>query len=204
LKRICLFLLLLATLSFNQKALCATPDSLAIAPPPSVLLPIPNRLQDRDKPPQGWCAEASIQMGLLFFNKMVSQKEINTSGKPKHPDLNSNDINNALKYLNVNFTEWNADNHLLPQFMTWIQSNIAKGYPVICGVKINPTRHPEWPLDHFVLAVGYNESGLFINTNHDVGQVLITYEQLASESNRYSFQNSYHRFFGRALTGLMQ
>jgi len=31
-------------------------------------------------------------------------------------------------------------------------------------VKILPTKHPEWGLDHFVLVVGYGERGLLVNT----------------------------------------
>jgi hypothetical protein len=31
-------------------------------------------------------------------------------------------------------------------------------------VKILPTAHPEWGLDHFVLVVGYGDKGLLVNT----------------------------------------
>ena len=29
--------------------------------------------------------------------------------------------------------------------------------PVLTAMKVNPTEHPEWPADHFVLAVGHDE-----------------------------------------------
>lgn len=200
-KRVGLLLLLLTTLSCTQSTPIAAPENSSTILPSSMLLPIPNRLQDADAPPEGWCGEASIQMGLSFYNKEASQKEIHAAGKPSHPDLYSSDINRALEAFGLNYIEWNDNVKNLPKFIAWIKSNIAKGYPVFCGMKINPTRHPEWSLDHFVIAVGYNENGLYINTNHKDGQLLITYEQLASDTNHYSFENVYHRYFGRALTG---
>ena len=107
------------------------------------LLPIPNLLQDPDSPVGGWCGEASIQMGLRYYHKDVSQKEINKAGNPSHPDLYSGDINRALKTLHMKYIEWNDNNQNLPQYVSWIKTNISKGYPVFCGMKINPTRHPE-------------------------------------------------------------
>ena len=141
-------------------------------------------------------------MGLKFYHKDVSQKEIHDSGKPVHPDLYSNDISLALESLGVKCIEWDEYNRNLQDYIKWININLAQGYPVICGMKINPTQHPEWSLDHFVLAVGYNDNGFYINTNHKDGQMLITYDQLTSTTFHYSFENSYRSYFGRSLTGI--
>jgi hypothetical protein len=49
-------------------------------------------------------------------------------------------------------------------FEQWIRRALDEGDPVLAGVKILPTIHPEWGLDHFVLVVGYGEKGLLVNT----------------------------------------
>ncbi len=35
---------------------------------------------------------------------------------------------------------------------------------MLAGVKVLPTQHPEWGLDHFVLVVGHGDQGLLVNT----------------------------------------
>ena len=141
-------------------------------------------------------------MGLAFYNQSVSQKEIRDAGQPVHPDLHENDINTALRKLRLDYLAWEGPRGRIGEYLAWIKANIAHGFPVLCGMKINPTQHPYWACDHFVLAVGYDESGLYINTNLKAGQLLVTYEQLQSTTFRYAFENRYHAYFGRALTGV--
>jgi hypothetical protein len=185
--------------------LAVTPIEQTFVLPPSVLLPIPNRADEPDAPPEGWDGEISIQMGMAYFNKEVSQKAICSAGKPAHSSLYSDEIDTALDALGVQYFSWDWQNHDLAQFLAWIKTNLVKGYPVFCGIKMYPTRHPEWSLDHFVLVVGYNESGLFIDTNNTGdGRILVTYSQLASQENRYAFENQYHYYFGRAFTGVKE
>lgn len=58
-------------------------------------------------------------------------------------------------------------------------------------------------MDHLVLAVGFDENGLILNTQTDCdGQQNVSYEQLASQNDGYSFESSQNRYFGRAITGL--
>jgi hypothetical protein len=102
----------------------------------------------------------------------------------------------------VRFEESHSD---LSAFIVWIQDNLRRGHPVICGCKLYPDEHPDWSLDHFVLAVGFNAEGLLLNTQLDMGgQMLVPYARLASRKSRYSFKNRRDRFFGRAITGLLR
>jgi hypothetical protein len=45
-----------------------------------------------------------------------------------------------------------------------VRGALAEGDPVIAGVKILPTAHPDWGLDHFVLVMGHGPKGLLVNT----------------------------------------
>jgi hypothetical protein len=49
-------------------------------------------------------------------------------------------------------------------FAKWARAAIDAGDPVLAGVKILPTEHPSWGLDHFVLVVGYGDLGMRVNT----------------------------------------
>ena len=57
-------------------------------------------------------------------------------------------------------------------------------------------------MDHFVLAVGYDENRLLINTQYDCDEPQwVSYEDLAAMEDGYSFQNRQLRYFGRAIVG---
>jgi hypothetical protein len=175
----------------------------ASALPPAVLLPIPDRPEDSMAPAEGWCGETCIQMALGSYGKEVPQSVIHAAGHPGHPDLYYFDIDRALDTLGARYTVWNTYDKDMTQFITWIQSNLAQGHPVLCGLKHHPTRHPWWPIDHFVLVVGYNQDGLVLNTNNSGdGQLLVSYSKLTSNPSKYSFVNPYHCYFGRAITGI--
>jgi hypothetical protein len=151
----------------------------------------------------GWCAEACIQMAMGYYGRYVPQRVINRAGNPDHPDLYVYDIDDSLNALGVLYTAWDASNRDISAFISWIKEQLLLGYPVLCGVKIYPTDHPHWTLDHFVLAVGFNADGLILNTQLDMdGQCLVSYEQLSSVHAGYSFKNSKNIYFARAITGL--
>jgi len=92
------------------------------------------------------------------------QRAVNAAGHPAHPDLYSNDIPVALTNLGVRYTTYSAPARGFVPFARWIRESIDQGDPVVAGVKILPTEHPDWGLDHFVLVVGYGERGLLVNT----------------------------------------
>ncbi len=140
----------------------ATPPDIEEA---QVLLRIPDRRHDPKAPPSGWCGETAIQEALLYVGVWAPQSYIHRSGKSVHPDLYSQDIPTALAELAVRTSTY------LPTgkggfgaYRAWVQDAIDRGDPVIAGVKILPTEHPEWGLDHFVLVVGYGKKGLLVNT----------------------------------------
>ena len=83
-------------------------------------------------------------------------------GKPVHPDLYANEVPVAMSSLGLEFKAWQGEG--MPAFLRWVQSELAAGHPVLLGVKIYPTAHPEWGLDHFVLAVGCTKDSLTYNT----------------------------------------
>lgn len=133
------------------------------APPPAVLLPIPARSQAPESPPSGWCGETAIQEGLLHLGVWAPQRVINAAGRPTHPDLYSPEIPVALSALGVRHSFYSGARGYEP-FAKWVRAAIDEGVPVFAGVKLLPTQHPEWGLDHFVLAVGHGPKGLLVNT----------------------------------------
>jgi hypothetical protein len=154
------------------------PSSLgrAPAPPPphadaeagdpegaSFVLPIPARAQSPESPPSGWCGETAIQEGLLHLGVWGPQRLIHRAGHPAHPDLYSPEMPVALSELGVRFSMYSGARGFEP-FARWARAAIVEGDPVIAGVKILPTEHPEWGLDHFVLVVGHGPKGLLVNT----------------------------------------
>jgi len=151
----------------------------------------------------GWCGEACIQMALAYYGKQVPQDVIHRAGYPSTSDLQDNDMDRALRNSGLLFRRY-AENSNDPQsFLTWIQTQLHSGYPVICGCKIYPTDHPDWELDHFVLVTGYHSKGLLLNTQLDCdGQILVTYKQLDSLNAGYSFKSPGNRYWGRVITGI--
>ncbi len=168
-------------------------------------LAIPGRVWDPSRPDKsvGWCAEACVQMAMAYYGVEVSQAAINRAGRPDHPDLYLHDIDEALDTLGVCYKAWDESVTDVSDFVAWIKDQLAAGYPVLCGVKIYPDEQPDWSLDHFVLAVGYDQEGLILNTQLDLdGQVVIAYLQLASRKCSYAFENRFHNYHAWAITGL--
>ncbi|MBS2019044.1 MAG: hypothetical protein JST00_39620 [Deltaproteobacteria bacterium] len=130
----------------------------------SAALPIPARAQAAESPPSGWCGETAIQEGLLYLGMWAPQRSINRAGRPVHPDLYANEIPAALTALGVRFTPYVARARGYDAFAKWAARAIDDGHPVLAGVKILPTQHPDWGLDHFVLVVGHGSDGLLVNT----------------------------------------
>lgn len=137
-----------------------SPDLAAGA---KLALPIPPREHAPEAPAAGWCGETAIQEGLLHLGVWAPQRIINKAGRPAHPDLYSPDIPVALSELGVKYSFYSGSRGD-GMFEQWIRRGLDEGDPVLAGVKILPTAHPEWGLDHFVLVVGYGDKGLLVNT----------------------------------------
>jgi hypothetical protein len=127
-------------------------------------LPIPARDQADESPAEGWCGETAIQEGLLYLGVWAPQQLIHRAGRPRHPDLYADEIPIALAVLGVRYTFYPAKARSFPAFAAWARGALEDGDPVLAGVKILPTAHPRWDLDHFVLVVGHGAKGLLVNT----------------------------------------
>jgi hypothetical protein len=168
----------------------------AVVPATSAVLPIPDRPQHPSSPPSGWCGETASQEALLHYGVWAPQSTIHRAGNSKHPDLYSDEIPTALAALGVLSTKYVAMTKGFAAYEQWVREAIDRGEPVLAGVKILPTDHPEWGLDHFVLVSGYGPKGLLVNTTWD-SQIW------ASDSTKkgISFANA---FYAIRITGVTQ
>lgn len=128
-----------------------------------LVLAIPARSQAPEAPPSGWCGETAIQEGLLHLGVTVSQSAINKAGHPAHADLYATEIPRALTELGVKFSPYPGARGYEP-YRAWVIKALEAGHPVLAGVKLVPSEHPSWGLDHFVLVVGHGKRGLLVNT----------------------------------------
>ena len=164
-----------------------------------VKLNIPDLGQAAESPPSGWCGEASIQQALLFLGAWFPQKEINRAGKPAHRDLYASEIPGALTNLHVRF-RFSPRDRDLDAFIRWIKAEIDLGHPVLTGMKIYPTAHPEWTLDHFTLAVGHEKDALVVNTTWKDQRTIAT-AHLRSTNASLAFENASGRYWGASILG---
>ena len=164
----------------------------------SVRFDIPDTGQEWRKPKTGWCGEASIQMALSYYGAYTSQQAINHAGKPAQPDLYDTDLPVALKAVGLEFKPWQGTG--LKPFFNWVRAELGAGHPVIMGMKINPTIHPDWSLDHFVLAVGSTEDALIYNTTWKRRETR-SLKLLSTQDKGLSLANPLSAYFGCAITG---
>jgi ABC-type bacteriocin/lantibiotic exporter with double-glycine peptidase domain len=174
-----------------------------------VNLNIPDRWWDPvNTPDEGWCGEASIQMAMGYYGRQVSQVAIHQAANTTEPDITEVTMDAAFSTLGVSCTAWDESNPTVADFIAWIQDALRDGHPVICGMKIYPDENPQWYVDHFVLAVGFDEDGLILNTQLDCdGQLNISYDELAStqlaqQNYGYAFVGKQNRYFGRIVTAV--
>ena len=165
----------------------------------AISLEIPDTGQERRRPESGWCGEAAIQMAMSHYGVYASQQAINRAGKPDHPDLYAQDIPRAIRNMGLEYSPWRGNG--LETFSKWVRSQLADGHPVLPGVKIYPTAHPDWALDHFVLAAGCTPESLTLNTTWG-RQEEKTFVGLSTKDKGLSFANRYGTYFGYAIRGM--
>jgi len=166
----------------------------------AVVLAIAPRDHAPERPDAGWCGETAIQQALLYYGAFVPQREINRAGNPRHPDLYWSDIPVALRRLGISYQKWTKPVGVA-QFIAWIRGHVRRGRPVFGGVKIYPTDHPRWGLDHFVLVVGYDDDALLMNSTWG-HRVRRTDVQLTTAKNGFAFHNRSNRYYGFSIEGL--
>lgn len=178
----------------------ATPTTVSRDPATGgITLEIPDRGQAADAPAHGWCGEAAIQQALLFAGRWLPQDEIHAAGHAHHQDLHASDLRPALERLGMEVAV-PPEPHDLDAFLRWIEAELEQEHPVLAGVKLYPTAHPEWSVDHFVLVVGADDSGLTLNTTWRE-QRRLTFAALASTASPLAFANAFHTYFALSIRG---
>jgi hypothetical protein len=180
-----------------QLGAAATKSAVTVADK-LVRFDIPDTGQEWRKPKSGWCGESSIQMALSYYGAYASQKEINRAGKPAQPDLYDTNLPTALKGVGLEFKLWDGSG--LKPFFNWVRAEVAAGHLVIMGMKINPTIHPDWRLDHFVLVVGSTEDSLIYNTTWKKRETR-SLKLMSTQDKGLSLANPDNTYFGCAITG---
>jgi hypothetical protein len=189
--------LLLATASLGRPSLAQS--ATIVEPTREIQLEIPDVGQEKREPKEGWCGESAIQMALAFNGGYASQKAIHRAGKTKHPDLYPEDIPVALTSLGLEYKQWSGDG--LQPFLKWVRDDLAAGHPVLISVKVYPTAHPEWSLDHFVLVTGCTKTALTLNDTWGSRESRSN-AQLTSKQKGLSLINRQNTCFGCSILGL--
>ncbi len=155
---------------------------------------------------EGSCGENVLWTICKRLGKEKTQYEINYAGGNPGRGLRSNELFFAMDSLGIpykeysrrfNSTDENYENKNYQAFVyDHLVSTVLSGNPVLIGVKVYPTEHPEWPFDHFILLVGYNENSKEFIYNDFNRRVRITTSNLLSVSQQgYSFINDFDFLF---------
>lgn len=154
-------------------------------PTDTVSLPIADRDWDEGAPPEGWCGETSIQMVALHFGAWVPQREAHRLGRAQTPDLWEADVAVALDALGLRWKRGPARD--VKGTLDFTVASLRAGHPVILGLKFSESSgHPEWDVDHLVVAPGFSPRGLTLNTNLG-GQRVATWDGLLSREGSAGF-----------------
>ncbi|MGC4116160.1 MAG: hypothetical protein QM765_16585 [Myxococcales bacterium] len=170
------------------------------APRDSVKLEIADRQWAPGAPLEGWCGEASIQMAALYYGAWIPQAVINRAGRPKTPDLWETDVSAAMQALGLRFEAWSGGSNP-SEALDWTVRALRRGHPVILGVKVYPTEHADWDVDHLVLAVGFEPKGLVLNTNWGDRQLTWPWVALQEAKHGYSLAGPKGKVFAWEVTG---
>jgi hypothetical protein len=195
-RRVDLQLLLITAAFFVMPT--RTQSAAVVEPSREVHLEIPDVGQEKRRPNEGWCGESSIQMALAYCGAYASQKAINRAGKPKHPDLYSEDLPVAMSSLGLEYKQWRGDG--VQPFLKWVRDELAAGHPVLIAVKIYPTAHPDWNLDHFVLVTGCTKNALTLNDTWG-NRESRSNAQLMSKEKGLSLINRQNTCYGYSILG---
>jgi hypothetical protein len=174
-------------------------SAAVVEPNREVHLEIPDVGQEKRCPKEGWCGESSIQMALAYYGAYTSQKAIHRAGKPAHPDLYSENLPVAMDALGLDYTQWRGDG--LQPFLKWVRGDLAAAHPVLISVKVYPTAHPEWSLDHFVLVTGCTKNALTLNDTWGSRESRSN-AQLMSKEKGLSLVNRQNTCLGYSILGL--
>ena len=166
----------------------------------SILPDIAPREYERDD----YCAEVCIQEALMHYGMNLSQDNINKAGgKDNSSGLeDKGQITLALNNLGANFETWyftQGRDMNYAEYIDFLKSKLSQGFPILAGVKINPTQHPEWINDHYILLVGFNDDSFIYNSPSE--RETMTFADFET-TGHYTLTNTYKIFFGVAFKGI--
>ena len=154
---------------------------------------------------EGSCGEACLWSILQALGNEVTQIEINHAGGFPGRGLHTDELFLALDnyqaaYRDLSKSVLSSDSiDNLNRYREFLYGDVidrvSKGTPVLLGVKIYPTQFEQWPLDHFILLVGYDQDNHQLIYNDFNNRNRIDPEKLLNREQGYSLINDYHWVF---------
>ncbi|KQC15028.1 MAG: hypothetical protein APR63_04500 [Desulfuromonas sp. SDB] len=159
---------------------------------------------------EGSCGEACLWSILHALGNEVTQIEINHAGGFPGRGLHTDELFLALDnyqaaYRDLSKSVLSSDsidnlNRYREFLYRDIIDRVSKGIPVLLGVKIYPTQFEQWPLDHFILLVGYDQDNQQLIYNDFNNRNRINPEKLLNREQGYSLVNDFHWVFAIEFT----
>ena len=145
---------------------------------------------------EGSCGEACLSTIFDMQGKPMSQEKINKAGGNPGRGLYGDEIIKVLKekeitYKDISINTRNISVYLYKRIIPSIKAN----NPVLLGVTVYPTEHPEWLLDHFILLVGYDSSTNEIIYNSFDRQDRILVEKILNKKKGYSIVTKHREIY---------
>ena len=147
-------------------------DYYPLVHPPVLILDVPHQAQDTSD----WCGPASLAMVLRYYGYYIHSWDIAQDlglsndegvdlgpGNPLHKNLYDY-VKNHYPELNVHLGKYSTKSE---EILEDIRGNLTLGYPVIMALKLLTNGKEVY---HGAVAVGYNETGFFVN---DPGDALL-------------------------------
>lgn len=163
---------------------------------------------------EGSCGEACLWSILNAKGVDITQMEINHEAGFPGRGLHAYELTIPLKKHKIKFfhrekSVETSDSSLTTQryrdfLYQDVIAKVKEGNPVLIGVKVLPTRFPEWPLDHFILIVGYNETANELIYNDFNHRKRIPAQKLLDEEPGYSFINEYNFVYAIEFTDFQE
>lgn len=139
----------------------------------------------------------------MHFGKNLTQKEINKAGGGNAKEgLWSEGIEVALQNLGVKHKSWRLETPVYSDYVKMIKEKLDQGYPVLAGVKINPTKHAQWFCDHFILIIGYTDDSFIYNSPTERKErTFLHFRYGDDDGSGLTLSNRFNYFFGVAIEG---
>ena len=160
---------------------------------------------------EGSCGECCIwTLANAHKPKGVTQIDINKAGGAPGRGLRSNELGPAMKKFGIRYKligqtfDHLSGDKAARQYKEFLYKDVIgavkQGHPVLLGVKSYPTRFPQWPYDHFILAVGHNDTTGEIICNDFARRRRLSAAQLVTQrENGYSLLNDFNIVFAMEI-----